>query len=872
MDHIPTIVFLKEGKLVEHFTGAKYLHGATGERGAADESYLKRKIDKFLDEYPITLQTIGDSSLNLETKLNLHENSLITLKERYLKKDDKGKVIEIPEEMFRRVASNIAKADSFYKSSKDQVKETEDSFYEMMTNMEFLPNSPTLMNAGRDLQQLSGCFVLPIGDSMEDIFGAAMKGALVHKSGGGTGYSFSKLRPKNSRVKSTSGIASGPVSFIYVFNVYTETVKQGGTRRGANMGILRVNHPDIRDFIHAKGELNEINREVITNLKKDLNLEDDDPYILTLKRKLLERTQLNNFNLSVGLTEEFMKAAKEDDYFELKDPHTGKVSERIKAKGLLEEIVDQSWKTGDPGIIFLDRINRGNPTPHTGEIESTNPCGEQPLLANESCNLGSINLSKFVKNKKIDYPRLRQTVHKAVHFLDNVIDMNSYPLPEIEQLTKANRKVGLGVMGFADMAVMLRIPYGSEASFKLAEDIMKFVRDEARQASIKLAENRGLFPNWKGSIYDPESQYFKGEELKLRNATLTTIAPTGTLSMIANCEPGVEPIFSIAYTKTVMDGKILHYRARGLEQVLKEDGYDSDGIFLELEQGRWDKLNQLPEEIKKLAVTSMQLTPEQHLKMQAAFQKFTDNAVSKTINFPTIATKEDIKKAYLLAYELECKGLTVYRDKSKDIQVLEEKVAEKFDFKSKLPKEVLSITREEIVGDKKRVFVTIGYWENERNKKEIARLKKEGRPTQFFIDANFFDPKTQALITALAIRGSKDLREGIPPEEIIEDLKNLPPSDEIGYDKGFGPSKEYINRSIPDAIQKALSGWEPPKYKIDEKETEKKQHLIETKNTDDKNSLGNGFGFCNNCSKFGVDHREGCDKCIYCGKSKKGCS
>jgi len=869
MDHVPMLVLLRDGKMVEHFTGAKYAHGIGGKRTGADEGFLKKRLDKFLQQYetqPIVIaQDTPPNTGSLETKLPLSMNSLITLRERYLKKDEHGKVIEKPEDMFQRVAQNISQADAAYKKTPEEVEKTAKEFYKVMTNLEFLPNSPTLMNAGRDLQQLSACFVLPIEDSIYSIFKASGEGALVHQSGGGTGFSFSKLRPRDSVVRSTSGVASGPTSFINVFNVYTETVKQGGTRRGANMGVLRVDHPDIREFIHAKGELNRINTEIVDGIKEEFGLEDNDPYITKLKRVLIERTQLNNFNLSVGLTEEFMEALQRDDYFELRDPRKKDVIERVKAAGLLEEIVDQAWKSGDPGVIFLDRMNARNPTPHKGEYEATNPCGEQPLLPYDSCNLGSIDVSKFVRDSKIDWDELRKIVHVGVHFLDNVIDMNKYPLPKIKKMTIGNRKIGLGVMGFADMLTMLRIPYNSDQARKTAEELMKFIREEGRIASLKLAEERGIFPHWSGSIYDPKSEHFKGEDLKLRNATITTIAPTGTLAQIANCEWGIEPPFSLAYTKTVLDRKVLQYHTRGLEYVLTEDGYNAEEIFNGLRNGKKEKFDQLPEEIRNLGITAMELTPEDHVRIQAAFQKYTDNAVSKTINFPNSATRKDIKNSILLAYKEKCKGVTIYRDKSKDVQVLEVKGEEEFDFGSRVPKEVLSITREEMVGDRKRIFVTTGYWENDINDRVIERLKKNGRQTQFFVDANFFDPKTQGLIAGLAIRGSKDLRKGIDPKEIVEDLRDLPPSDEQGFDSGFGPGREYINKSIPEAMSKAISGWKPPSSPV-------KNDREKLKSADKETSNPNGLGFCGNCSKYGVINLEGCDKCLYCGKSKKGCS
>jgi ribonucleoside-diphosphate reductase alpha chain len=896
-DAVPMILLLQDGKVVQHFPGAKYAKSVSStadlknnERISVNSAFLGERLNKFLGQYYVapTVQEIVPIQGSLEKKiedpfansLGLSPNSMITLRERYLQKNENGEIIETPEQMFTRIAKNISQADSNYGATPEQIAETSKRFYDLMASCKFMPNSPTLMNAGRDLQQLSACFVLPVEDSIEGIFGSATKGALIHKSGGGTGYSFTNLRSKGARVKTTSGVASGPVSFIYAFNVYTDVVKQGGTRRGANMAILEVNHADVQEFIHAKGTPNETTQKIINQYKKANQLEDDDPLVESLTKTLLEKTQLTNFNFSVGIIEGFMDAVKKDEDYKLVDPHTKQVVKTIKAKKLLEEMVDQAWTTGDPGVAFLDKMNEYNPTPHIGRIEATNPCGEQPLLPYESCNLGSINLTKFVKKIEgktaIDYDSLKQTVYDAVHFLDNVIDMNKYPLKEIEDMTKGNRKIGLGVMGFSDVAAMLGVPYGSDSSVKLAEDIMKFIRDEARKVSTELGEKRGVFPNWKGSIYDPESKYFKGEELKLRNATLTTIAPTGTISMISDCESGIEPFFSLAYTKTVMDGKVLHYRARGLEYLLKERGLDVEGIFAELEQGKRDKFEALPKEIKDAVKTAMILTPEQHIKVQAAFQRHTDNAVSKTINFPNSATREEIYNAYMLAYDAGCKGITVYRDGCKDVQILEEKIDTKTKYGSKLPKERIGIIRQEVVGEGKTVFIPVGFSESPMTKRMITQLRKHGTPTEFFVASNFFDADTQSLLVPLAVRNSKDLNEGIPLNKIVEDLKEVPPASQVGYDPGFEKGGEYINRSIPDAIWKALTGWRPPQknenFKIQKYVGEKKETPTENKKEDNNPHSNGEFGFCSNCRKYGVQRREGCDKCIFCEASHKGCA
>lgn len=570
-------------------------------------------------------------------KLKLSDNALRVLDTRYLAKDEEGKVIETPEELFQRVAKNIASADALYGLTSEEVMQTEKVFLQSMVNLEFLPNSPTLMNAGRDLQQLSACFVLPIEDSTESIFDAVKYTALVHKSGGGTGFSFSHLRPKHDRVRSTGGIASGAVSFMKVFNISTEVIKQGGTRRGANMAILQVNNPDIVEFITCKDE----------------------------------ETAFTNFNISVGLTEEFMRAFKEDRDYELINPRTKESVKRIRAKEVWDLLVEMAWKNGEPGVVFLDHINEGNPTPHLGKIEATNPCGEQPLLPYESCTLGSINLSKMVYmnvygEPAINYFKLREVVRLGVHFLDNVIDVNKYPLPEIEKITKGNRKIGLGVMGFADMLIKIRVPYNSPRSLEIAEEVMSFIFQEARKKSQELAHERGPFPNFRGSIYDKP-----GHPL-MRNATVTTIAPTGTLSIIAGCSSGIEPLFSVVFVRNILDNEKLFDVNPVFKKLIKSEGYYGEELIQKIieDRGSIKGLDEVPPHIKKLFVTAHEVSSQHHIQMQAIFQKYTDNAVSKTVNIPHDAPKSTIDDIYRLAYELHCKGVTVYRDGSRKGQVL----------------------------------------------------------------------------------------------------------------------------------------------------------------------------------------------------------
>jgi ribonucleoside-diphosphate reductase alpha chain len=562
--------------------------------------------------------------------MSLSENAKYILKQRYLKKDENRETIESPKQLFRRVAKAIAEVDLKYGKTKDEIKKEENDFLNMMLKFEFLPNSPTLMNAGTDLGQLSACFVLPVDDDIDAIFEAIHYTAKIHKTGGGTGMSFSRLRPKDDVVKSTGGIASGPISFMTVFDSATEVIKQGGKRRGANMGLLRVDHPDIFDFI-------------------------------VLKEK---EGVLRNFNISIGLTKEFMDAVEKDLDFNLVNPKTHKTTKTIRARALWNLIITMSWKNGEPGIIFLDKMNENNPTPELGEIETTNPCAEQPLLPYESCNLGSINLSKFIKNGKIEWEKLRKIVRLAVRFLDNVVDANKYPLPQIEQMTLGNRKIGLGVMGWADILLMLGIRYDSDQGIELAKKIMQFIQKEGFQMSQELGHEKGNFPNKPKSIYK-DLPY-------LRNATITTIAPTGTISIIANCSSGIEPIFAIVQRRNVKEtlGKDLIEINPAIRHSLELKGLWSPLMEEALKKTQCVKCTLLPEETKNVVVTSAEIKPEWHVKMQAAFQEFTDNAVSKTINLPSSANPNDIEAIYLLAYKLSCKGITVYRDGSRKHQLL----------------------------------------------------------------------------------------------------------------------------------------------------------------------------------------------------------
>ena len=577
-------------------------------------------------------------------ELPLSPNAVVVLKKRYLKKDEKGEPTEGAQEMFRRVAETIAQVDRDY-DPQAEVASTTRKFYELMAGLLFMPNSPTLMNAGRELGQLSACFVLPVEDSIESIFDAIKHTAIIHKSGGGTGFSFSRIRPENDGVLSTKGVASGPISFMNIFDVATETIKQGGTRRGANMGILRIDHPDIERFITCK----------------------------------MDTKRLTNFNISVGLTDAFMLAVKDQTEFPLINPRTGEEVKRVKAHALFELIVNSAWSTGEPGIIFLDAINRHNPVPHLGEVEATNPCGEQPLLPYESCNLGSLNLARMVKDGNLDYHLLKKTVHTAVHFLDNVIDANQFPMDIIKEHTLANRKIGLGVMGFADLLIQLGIPYNTEEAVKLGEEVMAFIQKEARQASAGLADRRGNFRYYAGSRYD-------GNGIgRMRNATTTTIAPTGTISIIAGCSSGIEPLFAVSYVRRVLEGTELVEVHPYFEELARQRGFYSAELMRQIAQtGSIREFKEIPKDVRRLFVTAHEVSPQWHIRLQAAFQKYTDNAVSKTVNFPHQAAPEDVRQVYLLAHDMGLKGVTIYRDGSRDQQVLS--------FGAQKPKELEYIT------------------------------------------------------------------------------------------------------------------------------------------------------------------------------------
>ncbi|MCU0573388.1 MAG: vitamin B12-dependent ribonucleotide reductase [Syntrophobacteraceae bacterium] len=716
---------------------------------------------------------------------NLSPNALIVLKKRYLKKNDQSEPIETPEDLFWRVARAVARADASFEGE-EHVEETARRFYRLMTSLDFVPNSPTLMNAGRRLGQLSACFVLPVEDSIDSIFEAIKHAAMIHKSGGGTGFSFSRIRPENDKVLSTQGVASGPISFMTVFDTATETVKQGGTRRGANMGILRIDHPDIERFIVCK-TLNE---------------------------------RLTNFNISVAVTDAFMQALEANGTYDLINPRTGEKVQTLDARSVFEQIVQSAWNNGEPGIIFIDGMNRDNPTPHVGRIESTNPCGEQPLLPYESCNLGSVNLAQMVVDGVIEFEKLKQVVWDAVHFLDNVIEINNYPLPMIEELTRANRKIGLGVMGFADMLIALGIPYNSDQAVEMAEKVMAFIQKESKEASSHYGRTRGNFPNYKGSIHD------RADTPYMRHATTTTIAPTGTISIIAGCSSGIEPVFALSFVRKVLDNQELVEVHPLFQKIAQERGFYSEQIMKRTaEKGSIQDFQEIPEDVRRVFVVSHDVSPDWHIRIQAAFQKQTDNAVSKTINFPNSATVEDVANAYLMAFKMGCKGITIYRDGSRDVQVLNIQRKPQYPQVEPRPRpEVTMGVTERIETGCGKLYVTINT--DEYGFCEVfAQMGKAGGCAYSQIEA------TSRLI-------SLALRSGVKAEAIIRQLMGI-----------RCPSPMWKNGeqvvSCSDAIAKVLN------------------HQARTNIA----HVGDEMGACPDCGAT-VEHEGGCIVCRACGFSR----
>lgn len=773
------------------------------------------------------------NELKKQIKPVLSENAIKVLSKRYLKKDNDGNPCEETGDMFFRVAENIAQADKIY----DKAANTDNvikEFYTMMANLDFLPNSPTLMNAGRPLQQLSACFVLPVEDSMDSIFETLKNTALIHKSGGGTGFSFSRLRPSNDSVRSTNGVSSGPVSFMQVFNAATEAIKQGGTRRGANMGMLRIDHPNILDFITCK--------DITTNL--------------------------TNFNISVALTKEFMQAVEENKDYNLYNPRTKEVAGKLNAREVFDKIVTQAWKNGEPGIVFIDRMNDFNPTPEIGMIESTNPCGEQPLLPYEACNLGSINLSHFIKDGDVDWGKLEKTVRSAVHFLDNVIDMNNYPIDKIGITTRSNRKIGLGVMGWADMLFELGIPYNSDEAVILAEKVMSFIEEKSHKMSEEMALKRGAFPNFTKSIYKDKNP--------IRNATTTTIAPTGTIGLIADASGGVEPLFGLVYKRAnCLDKAEMYIINRHFEKAVKDAGIYSEELMDKIaKEGTIQHMDEIPEKIKKVFVTAHDITPADHIKMQAAFQKYVDNAVSKTVNFTHDATKEDVRQAYVLSYKLGCKGVTVYRDGSRQDQVLissstnsssstpapastEQKTASTGKIVKRRPRRVIGSTLLMHTGCGK-MYVTINEDEEGNIFEVFTQLGKSG---------GCISTQTEAIARLISL----GLRSGVDPHKIVEQLKGIRcPSPTL--------TEGGAILSCPDAIAKAIESYlaekENPDLFNNQISSSSAKSVSNSSNTEVKKytskASGNSEGACPQCPECGemLEFAEGCVVCKSCGYSK----
>ena len=748
----------------------------------------------------------------------LSDNAMTVLRKRYLRRTAEGEVTETPRDMFWRVARAVASAEeSWNGDSEGRAIE----FYNLMASREFLPNSPTLMNAGRELGQLSACFVLPVEDSMDSIFEAVKHTALIHKSGGGTGFSFSRIRPRDDAVHSTKGVSSGPLSFMTVFDKATETVKQGGVRRGANMAVLRVDHPDILDFIDVKRDM----------------------------------TELNNFNLSVAVTDRFMDAVEKGERYDLINPRTGEPVRALDAGEVFGKIVDAAWSSGEPGLIFIDRMNDANPTPHIGEIEATNPCGEQPLLPYEACNLGSINLSRMVtegaEGPVVDWSRLGRVVRQAVRFLDDVIEANRFPLEQIDRMVRGNRKVGLGVMGFADMLFRLGIPYDSSQGLDMAENVMSFVADRARQASTELAKERGPFPNFRGSTYELQGLP------AMRNATVTTIAPTGSISIIAGCSSGVEPAFALAYTRRNLldEGDELREVVPEFRELARKRGFLSDQLLDDVvEQGGCQDLEAVPEDVARVFVTSHDITPAWHVRMQAAFQKYTDNAVSKTVNMPASATREDVGEVFTLARSLNCKGVTIYRDGSRDRQVLNiERSAESGELET-APKPQASTpvrtprSRPELTtGTTRRIQTGCG-------KLYVTINSDENGPFEIFTQMGKAGGCAASQAEAISRLVSLSLRSGIPPEEIYGELTGIS-CHRVVWQKGVRIM------SCADAIAKAIQ-WH---------DTERSTRTVEGKAAaEEDQSPGNHAGACPNCGGP-LKYESGCVSCaLNCGYSECG--
>ena len=827
------------------------------------------------------------------TPVSLSNNARIVLEKRYLVKNETGKPVETPEALFWRVATVVAEADRRYGASDGAVETVAEEFYALMTQRRFEPNSPTLMNAGRPLGQLSACFVLPVDDALSNghtgIYDTLTSMALIHQSGGGTGFSFSKLRPKGSMVRSTTGVASGPVSFMKLYDASTDAVKQGGTRRGANMGILRVDHPDIMEFITCKEDL----------------------------------TQVVNFNISVAVTELFMKAVRNGAPYDLVDPVTKKVTGQLDARMVWNKMIEGAWRTGEPGCFFIDEANRYNPVPHLGSYEATNPCGEQPLLPYDVCNLGSINVGAFVSRGEMDWEDLRRTVHLCTHFLDNVIDANKYPLPEIDSLAKRIRRVGLGIMGFADLLVRLGIPYNSEQGVEFGRTLMRFIDEESKIESERLAKQRGVFPEWKHSIWGPERTCARDAagkrvrpQRRLRNCNLTTVAPTGTISIIAGCSSGIEPLFAVAFLRN-QAGVLMPDVNEDFVRIAKDGGWYSEALMHRIAEAGHIHFDEVPAAVQRVFVTAHDVTPEWHIRMQAAFQDHTDSAISKTCNFSESATEEDVQRIYERAYSLGCKGVTVYRDNSRPMQVLStgstaRKVEERGarDPMPEAGRPATSVERElaetrgriaELEAELERVRRDLHAAEADSAQRRSKRSRPDllhgvtrrietplgtayvtiteddkGQPFEVFISLGKAGAPLMADVEAIGRLVSLGLRSGIPMSHIHRQLRGIS-SDKV---IGLGPNKVM---SVPDAIGIAIEKWMQEKQGVQQdllSPTQKAEATVRPIGT--APSLGGTqsqaasdftggdlLGACPDCGSQ-LEFAEGCVKCHVCGFSECG--
>ena len=812
----------------------------------------------------------------------LSDNAITVLERRYLIKDDDGLPTEGPEELFWRVASTVAAPDAKYGASKGALEELAEAFYGTMTKRVWMPNSPTLMNAGRPLGQLSACFVLPVEDSLSNgesgIYDTLRHMALVHQSGGGTGFGFSSLRPTNSVVRSTMGVASGPVSFMSLYDASTEVVKQGGTRRGANMGILRVDHPDILQFITCKDDT----------------------------------TKITNFNISVAATDAFMEAVERDEEYDLVDPHTNEVVDGLNAREVFSKIIHGAWKTGEPGVFFIDKANHYNPVPHLGSYEATNPCGEQPLLPYDVCNLGSVNVGVFVKDGELDWDALRKTVHLCTHFLENVIDANRYPLPQITDLANRIRRIGLGIMGWADLLVKLGIPYHSEDAVELARKLMRFVDEEAKVESERLALLRGVFPEWEKSIWGPDetcARNAEGERIhpmrRLRHCNLTTVAPTGTISIIAGCSSGIEPLFAVAFMRN-QAGVLMPDVNDHFVEIAKREGWYSDELMQRIGESGHIRFDEVPETWQRVFVTAHDVTPEWHIRMQAAFQEHTDSAISKTCNFPYEATEDDVRQIYELAYSLNCKGVTVYRDGSRNMQVLSTGTTAKEVVEQKGGGEAsresmaeLQSTIAELEAELSRTKQMLHEAESENLQRRARRSRpellrgttrrvetpmgkmyvtitedKKGQPFEVFMSLGKAGGALMADVEAIGRLVSLALRSGIPLTTIYQQLRG------ISSDRMIGLGANKV-RSVPDAVGIALEKWMQDKQGVQQELLEQTSDAVATV-TSQAEVSGAGelveyrhvehelfSGACPDCGSQ-LEFAEGCKKCHTCGFSECG--